>query len=245
MSLALLLAVSCSTAVFAQSEEAPSAANTMSIAGQGEFWVVPEMAEFSGSVVTKGDTLAEARDAHPAIAQQVRAAVDGLAQSGLRLETAQYSIREIDLCGGGFRVLRDGEECTEKPYFVATTKFDMSTANLAGLESIISTLAEGDLLVENIHFTVKNKRIPLLEARKDAARDALEQATAYAEALGVDLVDISNVTDGDASPPDYGEADLAIPTTRDGRIPLSIAIPAQLEYNASVRVNWTIGRPAS
>ena len=215
----------------------------MSIIGQGEFWAPPEIAEFSAEVVTRGDTLAEARDAHPGPAQAARETIDGLASGGLALESAQYSVREIDPCNPyGYTRQNDAPPCDEEPYFEASTKFQLSSENLVDLGDMVSTLAAEELLLSRILFAVKDRRVPLLEARKDAARDALEQAEAYAEALGVELVDIRNVTDGDARPVD-GYADLMMPVP-GAKIPIEIAVPDQLEFNASVRVDWTVSSVA-
>lgn len=220
--------------------------NTISIIGQGEFWAPPEIAEFSAEVVTRGDTLAEARDAHPGPAQAARETIESLAPSGLELESAQYSMREIDPCEPYryARQLNDAPPCDEEPYFEATTRYQLSSANLADVGDVVSTLAAQELLVSRIAFRVKDRRTPLLEARKDAARDAREQAEAYAEALGVELVDIRNVTDGDATPIE-GYADLGVLTPGPApKIPIEIAVPDQLEFNASVRVDWTVSRVA-
>ena len=245
--LSILALVGSSAFAFGQeSTPTPLPPNTMSIIGQGQFWTAPEIAEFSGEVVTRGATLAEARDAHPDPAQAARETIDGLAAGGLELESAQYSMREIDPCDpyGYARQLNDAPPCNEEPYFEATTRYQLSSANLTNLGDVVSTLAAQELLVSRIAFKVKDRRTPLLEARKDAARDALEQAEAYAEALGVELVDIRNVTDGDATPVE-GYADLGVLTPGPTpKIPIEIAVPDQLEFNASVRVDWTVNRIA-
>lgn len=235
------LLTGASTLTHAQSDDgAPRLDHTMSIVGQGEHWVSPEVAEFSGEVITRGDTLAAARDGHPAIAAKVRSVIDGLAAQGLKLDSARYSIRETyPFQFDNSPNLTAADKA--KAVYEATTSFALSTENLTGIADVISALGSGDLRIRNIHFTVKNERISLLEARKDAARDALDQANAYAEALGVFLVGIRGVTDGDASPPSGEYADLAILTGPDGRVPLSVVVPNQLRYGARVTIDWTIG----
>ena len=226
---------------YAQSENtAPRLAHTMSIIGQGQYFVPPEIAEFSVQVITRGDTIEEARDPHPVAAQSVRAMIETLSGQGLTLEKARYSIRET--FPFQYNMSPDLTEAEKKKaVFVATTSFDLSTKRLDSLTDVLSDLATGDLLIDNIRFTVNNERAPLLEARKDAARDALEQATAYASALGIGLTEIRSITDGDATPPEYGEADLILVVGPDGKTPLSISVPDALSYSASVTVDWTIG----
>lgn len=234
------MAISVSpTMAYAQSDNlAPRQANTMSIIGKGEHWVAPEIAEFSGKVVTSGNTLAEARDPHPEIVQEVRAAIEELTARGLKIETARYSLQETFPSQFNTSI---ADSQRGKPIFVATTSFKLSTENLTELADLISTLAAGELQISDIHFGVSNERLPLLEARKEAARDALEQASAYADALGISLVEIRSITDGDATPPDYGSADLMVMVGPDGQVPLTIAVPDLLPYSASVTVDWTIG----
>lgn len=221
----------------------PRLAHTMSIVGEGEHWIAPQTAEISGEVVTTGDSLGEARDPHPEVVAAVKNAIEALAADGLVLESARYSIREtFPLQYDSSPDLTEAER--RKSVFAATTSFRLSTENLAGLGDLISVLGSGDLRIQSIHFTVSDERLPLLEARKDAARDALEQANAYADALGIDLVEIRSVTDGEASPPSYEAADLGIVLGPDGTPPLAIAIPELLSYRASVTVDWTIGSAA-
>jgi uncharacterized protein YggE len=214
-------------------------ARTLSIVGEGQFEAKPEKAELTGTVVTEGETIAAARDPHATAASRVRAIIDGLAAQSLRLDSANYSFQEdrpnrFDTSG------TMSAKDKNKVVYIATTTLQMSTENLAKIADLATALANSDLRLENIHFTVKNPRLPLLEARKDAARDALDQAKAYAAALDIDLVEIRNITDGDATPPGQEEADLAMAPREAGKPPLSIIIPDTLTYTARVNIDWTI-----
>lgn len=209
--------------------------DTLSILGQGEYDAKPEKVELTGKVVTEGQSVASARDAHPAVVAKVRSVIDGLAAQGLKLDSATYKIEEI-------RPSQDEEttaNVSTKTVYDATTTFRLSTENLDKIADLVSALAASDLQLDTINFTVKNSRAPLIEARKAAASDALEQADAYATALGITLAEIKSVRDGDATPPD-GEADLTAGLHRSRRSPLSIVIPDTLPYTASVNIDWVI-----
>lgn len=220
-------------------DSAARPARTLSIVGEGRYDAKPERAELTGTVVTEGDTIATARDPHPAIVSRVRAVIDGLAAQGLKLDSANYKFQEVrpnQFDTSGAISAKD----KNKVVYIATTTLQMSTENLSKIADLATALANSDLRLENIHFTVKNTRLPLLEARKDAARDALDQAKAYAAALDIDLVEIRNIADGDATPPGQEDADLAMPPREAGKPPLSIVVPDTLIYSARVSIDWTI-----
>ena len=94
--------------------------------------------------------------------------------------------------------------------------------------------------IGSFDFSVHDERAALLEARKAAARDALGQARAYADALGIELIGIHSVTDGEAQPMD-GSADAVV----DISTPVDLTIPETVSYRASVNIVWTIGPPAA
>lgn len=213
-------------------------ARTLSIVGEGQYDAKPEVVELTGTVVTTGATIAAARDPHPETVAKVRAIIDSLAAQGLKLDSAKYKFEEDHPSQYDTSVPASAKE-KDKVVYQATTTFELSTENLAKIADLVTALSNSDLQLDTINFTVKNPRLPLLEARKDAARDALGQAKAYAEALGITLVEIRSITDGDATPPD-GEADLARPVREAGKPPLSIVIPDALTYTARVSIDWTI-----
>jgi uncharacterized protein YggE len=225
----------------AQDETKPAKpAGTLSIVGQGEYDAKPTRADLFGTVSTSGKTAAAARDPHPAKVARVRAIIDGLAANGLKIESATYALRgstPYENSPAGTVSAKDRRMVV----YEATTTFRLSTANLAKIADLASVLANSDLELSSISFGVNNPRAAVLEARKNAAKDALNQANAYADALGVDLVEIREITDGEATPPSDEQADLAMPTRIPGeKIPLSLVIPDSLTYTASVSVDWTI-----
>jgi uncharacterized protein YggE len=221
-------------------DTASKPARTLSILGEGRYDAKVEKVELTGTVVTEGATIEAARDPHPEAVAAIRAVIDGLAAQGLKLDSAKYKFEEDHPFQYDGSVPASSKD-KNKVVYRATTTFNLSTENLPEIAGIVTTLAGTDLRLEQINFTVKNERLPLLEARKDAARDALDQAKAYAEALDITLVEIRDITDGDATPPD-GEADLAKAVREAGKPPLSIVVPDSLTYRARVSIDWTIDK---
>jgi uncharacterized protein YggE len=239
-------AVCVATICAAQAQEQPTRVvppNTLAIHGEGTYEVKPERATFSLTVTTTGAAAQAARDPHPAMVTKVRALIDGLASEGLTIERASYGFVE-DQPNRYVASDKMTDKERNRIVYTATTVFTLTTENLVKINDMISVLAAADAEMSSVSFTVKNERAPLLQARKAAASDALEQAKAYAEALEVELVDIRDVTDGEASPPTYsdGEADLMVMTPAGGAAPrqLSIVVPDTLAFTASVNVDWTI-----
>lgn len=77
-------------------------------------------------------------------------------------------------------------------------------------------------------------RRALNEARRAAVLDAREQARIYAEAADLTLVEITEITDGDALPPD-GFADMPFSLRFVEIIP-----PASADFTASVTIRRRI-----
>jgi uncharacterized protein YggE len=216
-------------------EPSPSVSEgTMSIAGQGEHEVTPEVLTFFASISHNGDTAAEARTLHLAVMQVIRAGIDELVPQGLFVVRSTYGLRSDQ----PFRYAPD-ESLTmterEKAVYFASTSFVFSIENLPAASTIVSRLAMTDLELSGFKFTVRDERAALLEARKAAARDALDQAGAYADALSLELVGIQSVTDGDAQPVE-GYADPVVDTS----VPVDLVIPETISYRGSVQIVWMV-----
>ena len=219
---------------WAQEGERPSPEG-LAVFGSARYDTPPTIVRISGHVSTSGDTLAEARDSHPAAVTAVRRVLDEQAASGLKIVRSTYRISEN-------RPYQYDDspsvtpEMKEKVVYEATTSFELQTSNFAEIDQIVAAIAGTDLLVTTTSFEVEDDRVPLLEARKSAALDALAQAQAYAEALNLRLVGVKSVTDGEARPPD-GYADLGI-VTSDPTV--GIVVPETIPFFASVYVTWTV-----
>ena len=89
--------------------------------------------------------------------------------------------------------------------------------------------------VQRVSFQVEEERSALNQARRAAMLDARDQAEAYADAGGVRLVEVIEISDGAAIPLNATEAaDLA-------RSPyVQIVPPAVVAFTASVKVVWRI-----
>jgi uncharacterized protein YggE len=122
-----------------------------------------------------------------------------------------------------------------EPPFTAQTTFSLKVRPADGLNAIVSKLAASGLFeVRVVRFRVEQQRAVLNQARRAAMVDAREQAGAYADAGELKLVEIIEITDGEATPIEYGFADLPMPRF------VQIIPPATVAFTASVNVTWRI-----
>ncbi|MGL4291202.1 MAG: SIMPL domain-containing protein [Phreatobacter sp.] len=236
MGLALVMSLmSLAPAAHAQqpAQSGSSRGPFMAILGSGSHEVPPATASLDVRIETTGATLAEAVEPHAAKAQAVREAIERLGADGLQLRRASYSSRlESPMVPNAQGVVVRAE-----PIYRAVTRFTLGTSQLDKLQSQLTQLAGlPDLLFDGVlRFSAADERRALLQARQAAARDAREQALAYAEATGVRLVEIMEITDGEARPAD-GVADM--PSLSPGA--LVFVVPQSLTFHSSVNIVWRI-----
>lgn len=118
--------------------------------------------------------------------------------------------------------------------FTAITEMTLTVPSVGTVDEAVNRLAaSGVVEVRKITDAVASERQALNEARRAAVLDAREQARIYAEAAELKLVEITEITDGEASPPD-GYADM--PRSRVARI----IPPAVVTFSAAVTIRWRI-----
>jgi uncharacterized protein YggE len=230
----LLLA---SLAVPAHSQDAPSPRpGTMSIRGEGRTDIKPDYAVFTVTVSTRAPTLDEAATSHPDRATRALAALQEMKGSGITVRSSSFNLnqdRPLPILPA-----RDGQPPVKppEPQFTAVTTFSLKGAPIDDLNAAVTKIAASGLLeIRGVSFRVEQERNALNEARRAAMRDAKEQAEAYADAGGLKLGEILEVSDGQATPPRFdGAADMPAPRF------VQIIPPATVRFDASVNVTWRI-----
>jgi uncharacterized protein len=202
----------------------------LSVRGVGTIEVPPDHAKLSVDVVTKADNLAAAAKAHESRATNAASILRDLVKDGLEIERSSYRLGQLNR-----QVQVPTGQQPPRPEFQAVTSFILKSSRIGNLNEAISTLAAKGLFeVRNVSFAVDDQRGALNMARKKAVDDAREQARAYADAAGVSLEGILEITDGEAHAGGEGQADL--PSMRRAQI----IPPATVSFNASVTIKWGI-----
>lgn len=167
--------------------------STISISGEGEAVALPDLGQFSFSVVSEGD---DAADAQSQSARSVNSIIDYLKAEGVEerdIKTQYYNLNPLyryeerscpvgSLCPPGDRVLVG---------FEANQTIAVKLRDLDKAGGLISGVGErGATNVSGLQFTIDDESILKAEARAAAIVDAKEKAEVLARDLDVRLVRI-------------------------------------------------------
>ena len=151
----------------------------------------PERAEIDLGVVTQAATAKEAADANAEKLETVIAAVREAIGTDGEIETQSYSLRP------NYNRPRDGSELTIASY-TASNMIRVSKIAIDDAAKVIdAATGAGTTNVQRLQFTVEDEEALRLRALADAARKARARAEALAGALGLDIVRVLSVTEGE------------------------------------------------
>ena len=140
----------------------------------------PERAEIDLGVVTKAEKL-----------ETVIAAVREAVGPDGEIETQSYSLRP------NYTRPRDGSEATIASY-TASNMIRVSKIAIGDAAKVIdAATGAGTTNVQRLQFTVDDEEALKLQALADAALEARARAEALAGALGLDIVRVLSVTEGE------------------------------------------------
>jgi len=241
--LATLIAISVAMPAYAQT--AKSSNTTMAIKGVGQYEVKPDYAIISVNVTSRDRSPERVLESHATRVAKAAAFLEELKKEGLEIKTSSFRLRTEQKTEAV--PVRNGLP-RQKPVgpreFVAHTDYQVTTRNLEGLSEMAGQLASSNVLeISSFFYDVDNPRAALLQARRAAVTDAREQAEIYADAASIQLVEVTEITDGEASR-GYSNGDQAdLPSRRAAGLWVQVAQiipPAVLNYDASVNVIWRI-----
>lgn len=207
----------------------PRRGNVVCVRGTGQFATKPNLARVDVAIVTRGKTLDGALDAHGDPTRRVQEILKSLETAGMTVERSVFRLnRESE-------PYHTADNPNPKPPdqpFTAITEMTLTVPSVGAVDEAVNRLAaSGVVEVRKITDAVASERQALNEARRAAVLDAREQARIYAEAAELKLVEITEITSGEASPPD-GYADM--PRSRVARI----IPPAVVTFSAAVTIRW-------
>jgi uncharacterized protein len=201
-----------------------SATNMISVSGEGEVFAVPDIAEFSFSVVEEKKTVTDAQEA---VAQRINSIIAFLDDSNVKetdIKTINYNvypryefIREN--CKGGFcppageRVLKG---------FEVNQSISVKVRDTQEAGSILAGIGErGATNISGLNFTIDDEEALLEEARKKAIDNARKKAKQLAKDLDVKLVRVVSFSESGNQPyyKNYAFAEIAIQDAVGGGAP--------------------------
>ena len=193
--LALLLSACGSTTI---QQAAPENIRTLNVNGLGQVYLTPDIAYIYIGVHSEGGNAADAVDENKT---QTNAVIAALKESGVEekdIRTTNFSIWPSQQYGPDGTV-------SGTVYMVDNTVY-VVVRNLDGLGDLLdSAIAAGANSINSIQFDLADKADAVKEARAKAVEDAKRQAGELAEAAGLSLGDIQNISFFDNSPYPYYE----------------------------------------
>ena len=205
----------------------------ISVAGLGEVKTAPDMATVSTGVVSEAATAKDALAKNNAAMAAVIAALKNAGVGEDDIQTSDFSVSPKY----NYRPNQ-----TEPQRIVGYTVSNTVTAqikNLKNLGPILDTLVQsGSNQINGISFGINEPKKTLDEARKKAAADARAKAELYAEAAGVSLGRVIQITESSAVVPPVPMYRMAVANqTAEASVPIAAG---QQTVSANVSITFEI-----
>ena len=198
---------------------------TISVSGQGEVSVTPDMAHIAIGVTHEAKAAQEAMD---------RLAAD-LTAITERLENAGVADKDMQTSGLRLDIVQNYSSTTNTPRitgYMARSQIAIVVRNLQDLGPILDTVvADGANQISNLQFDVVDRKPHLTRARQAAVADAQQKAETIALAAGTSLGSIQAIREGGSVSPPMPMMDMRA-SIESADMPISegeITIRAQVE----------------
>ncbi len=173
---------------------------TLSVSGEGTVTAAPEIASLRVGVVSESKTAREASDQN---ASKMARVVEALRKAGIaqdKIQTVQLTVEPAYDYNEGQQVLRG---------FQARNVVEARTRDLARLGEILDAVIQvGGNTVEGILFELEDPGAAQARAMARAVDDARRKAQALAEAAGVELAEVQEISAA------YGGGPVPLPSPR-------------------------------
>lgn len=230
----LALAASFLAVLPAAAQEDPAFRPKISVTGEGEARVSPDMAVIQIAVVREAETAREALDANN---EAMNAVVEELKASGIEprdLQTSGLSINPQYVYPNN----NNGEQKPRITGYQVTNGLTIRVRDLSKVGEILDqSVSLGVNQGGNIVFTNDNPSAALNDARKSAVQDAISKAQTLAEAAGVSLGNVLEISEHMTPPP---PRPLGMKMMRMEAAAADASVPVEAGENTyEVRVNVT------
>jgi uncharacterized protein YggE len=199
---------------------------SITVTGNGQFEATPDEATVRMGVVRQASTAQAAQDQANTAAKEILAAIGKLGVPAQKVQTSRLTVTP------NYR----GEPARIASYTASNiVSIDLDDLNRIG-PVIDAGFTAGANQVEGVRFRLKDDTAVRDRALKEAVLEAKRKAEVIAEALGVRLAGLVEVSEGGVSIAERGGQMLALrAATAD--TPVS---PGQLDVNANVTVRYRI-----
>lgn len=228
---AVALAFGLGTALAAATVSAQAVEETphITVSGQGEVQVVPDMATVSLGVEVQE---ADAATANRLASERMREVLRVLTRAGVAdadVQTSGLALSPV------YDRRTDVNRAPRLVGFEASNIVRVTVRDLTQLGPILdSVIRDGANSFRGVSFDVADAQAAEDEARRAAVADAVAKASVFAEAAGVSLGTILTLTEGGMSMP---QPEFAMRAMADSGVPVA---PGSLTIGASVTVTFAL-----
>jgi uncharacterized protein len=177
------------------SAAAPESVRSMSVNGIGRVTIVPDIATINIGVRSESDVVTEALDGNTAQASAIARVLKELGIEEKDIQTSNFNIypsERYDPMTGQ----------VEGRFFVVENTVNVTVRDLSSLGQVLNAVVEaGANSIYGISFNVDDRSAAVAEARELAIEEAKAKAEVIAEAAGVQLGEIINISVYEGSMP--------------------------------------------
>ena len=230
MVLALLVSACVPTTI---NQEAQPNVRTLSVSGNGQAYLAPDIAYIYIGIHTEKLTAAEAVAENNTQTQALIEAIRDFGIDAKDIRTTNFSIWPMDRFDPA-----TGQPSGEKTYAVDNTVY-VTVRDLETLGDLLDTAVQaGANTVNSVQFDVANKDEALKQARVDAVKNAETQAKELADATGLSLGEVQSISFVDNQFPVFdGKGGGGGFASEAAAVPIQ---PGQLTFTVTVNVTYAL-----
>lgn len=232
---ALLVAATMMLPGFVFAED--TKAGVIQLSGTGVVKVAPDEGYITVGVVTTKAKSAEAVRENSAVVEKLFKTLKDKGVTKENFKTVEFSLHENVK---SVTVVEEGQKVQKyvKDGFVVTNRLQITICELDKFGSVLDALvSDGANTVESISFGSSKAKEKLNEARKLATKEALAKAKLYADALGVTLGNVMDVTESEYRPQPRAMYQMRGESAMADQVPVS---GGTLSFNITVHVKWEL-----
>ncbi len=216
----------------AESEERTA---TITLQGVGEIAAAPDMATLTTGVVTQAETARDALDANNAAATSLMQTLRELGIEDRDLQTSNFSIQPL------YEQQLSNSDTRRDPKIVGYQVSNSVSVRVRDLDNLGVVLDQmvtsGANSVDGIQFSVSEPADLENQAREAAVSDAMSKAELYADAAGVSLVRILEISETDYGRPMQENMVMARMSADMASVPVA---SGELTFSSRVSIVWEI-----
>lgn len=221
---------------------------TINVSGEGEVFAVPDIAEFSFSVMKEAKTVPEAQKASAELSNAIIEYLKGAGIEEKDIKTLNYSVnpkyewmstRVLTPCPAGGYCPPQGKQVITGYEVNQTVSVKVRKVDDAG--TLLSGVGEkGATNVSGVEFTIDNPDAIQREARQKAIEKAQAKAAELAKDLGVKLIRVISFNESGAPGPIFFAKEMAFGMGGDSAASAPDITPGENKITSNVSITYEI-----